>query len=77
VIWLGGGDMFTFLKELTEIKGPSGFEDDVREYIKSKIKDKVDEVLKIGWVISSLLKRVRRVVRRYCSMHTWMKLDSW
>nr|MBP7304245.1 M42 family peptidase [Fervidobacterium sp.] len=36
--------MFTFLKELTEIKGPSGFEDDVREYIKSKIKDKVDEV---------------------------------
>jgi len=44
VIELGGGNMFTFLKELTEIKGPSGFEDDVREYIKSKIKDKVDEV---------------------------------
>ena len=44
MIGLGGEIMFTYLKELTEIKGPSGFEDDVREYIKSKIKDKVDEI---------------------------------
>ncbi|MGB4754937.1 MAG: M42 family metallopeptidase [Fervidobacterium sp.] len=36
--------MLTFLRELTELKGPSGFEDDVREYIKSKIEGKVDEV---------------------------------
>ncbi|MGC8821086.1 MAG: M42 family metallopeptidase [Fervidobacterium sp.] len=34
--------MMKYLKELTELKGVSGFEDDVREYIKEKIKDKVD-----------------------------------
>lgn len=36
--------MLEFLKELTELKGVSGFEDDVREFIREKIKDKVDEV---------------------------------
>jgi len=36
--------MLKFLRELTELKGVSGFEDDVREFIKEKIKDKVDEV---------------------------------
>ena len=36
--------MMKYLKELTELKGVSGFEDDVREYIKEKIKDKVDEL---------------------------------
>ncbi|SHN68567.1 hypothetical protein [Fervidobacterium gondwanense] len=35
--------MLKYLKELTEIKGPSGNEDGVREFIMSKIKDKVDE----------------------------------
>lgn len=36
--------MLKYLKELTEIKGVSGYEDNVREYIKEKIKDKVDEI---------------------------------
>lgn len=36
--------MLKYLKELTEIKGPSGNEDGVREFIMAKIKDKVDEV---------------------------------
>ncbi|MFN6991163.1 MAG: M42 family metallopeptidase, partial [Fervidobacterium sp.] len=36
--------MLKYLKDLTEIKGVSGFEDDVREYIREKIKDKVDEI---------------------------------
>ncbi|MGQ9857003.1 MAG: M42 family metallopeptidase [Fervidobacterium sp.] len=35
--------MLKYIKELTEIKGPSGNEDGVREFIMSKIKDKVDE----------------------------------
>lgn len=36
--------MLKYLKELSELKGVSGFEDDVREYVKDKIKGKVDEI---------------------------------
>jgi putative aminopeptidase FrvX len=36
--------MLKYLRELTEISGPSGNEDAVREYIKEKISGKVDEI---------------------------------
>ncbi|MFN3692211.1 MAG: M42 family metallopeptidase [Fervidobacterium sp.] len=36
--------MLRYLKDLTQLKGVSGFEDDVREYIRENIKDKVDEI---------------------------------
>lgn len=69
--------MLTFLRELTELKGPSGFEDDVREYIKSKIEGKVDEVFedRMGNLIA--LKKGKTGGRRYCLMHIWMKLALW
>jgi len=37
--------MLKYLKDLTELAGPSGNEDNVREYIKEKISGKVDEVI--------------------------------
>ncbi|MGC9772062.1 M42 family metallopeptidase [Fervidobacterium islandicum] len=37
--------MLKYLKDLTELAGPSGNEDNVREYIKEKISSKVDEVI--------------------------------
>jgi len=45
--------MKLFLKELSDIPGVSGFEGKVREFIKEKIKDKVDqiEVDKLGNLI--------------------------
>ncbi|MCX7654854.1 MAG: M42 family metallopeptidase [Fervidobacterium sp.] len=36
--------MLKYLRDLTEIKGVSGYEEEVREYIKERIKEKVDEI---------------------------------
>lgn len=46
--------MLTYLKELTELRGPSGFEDAVREFVIKEVKDKVDELFvdRMGNVIA-------------------------
>jgi len=65
--------MLKYLKELTELSGPSGNEDNVREFIKSIISGKVDELFvdRMGNLIA--LKKVKAMGRKFYSMHIWTK----
>ncbi len=58
---LSEGGVILYLKELTELDGVSGNEQQVREFISDKIKDKVDE---LRWMcldnFDSIQKRYKR-----------------